>query len=296
LELHFLKRACDVVASYGAAPACWDDCLLFDLDDDNWPARPTAYVWNNVWGWGREDAAYRLANAGFDVVLANATHLYFDLAYEKDPREPGSYWASFVDNRAPFEFNPLDVFQNAHTNSMGQPLTAAQFAKSVRLTAAGRKRIRGIQGGLWGENLRSPAAVEYMAFPRTIALAERAWAVEPDFAKLPDRKSREIAVSTAWNQFANALGQRELPRLSELAGEVRYRVPPPGAIVRDGKLHANVAFPGLTIHYTTDGRVPTIASPLYDDPLPAHPGYQLRAFDARGHASRSIALDPPDAK
>jgi hypothetical protein len=28
---------------------------------------PTAYVWNNVWGWGQEDAAYRLANAGFDV-------------------------------------------------------------------------------------------------------------------------------------------------------------------------------------------------------------------------------------
>ena len=47
---------------------------------------PIAYVWNNVWGWGGEDAAYRLANAGFDVVLCNATHLYFDLSCEKDPR------------------------------------------------------------------------------------------------------------------------------------------------------------------------------------------------------------------
>ncbi len=294
LELYFLKRACGVVAKHGATPACWDDCLLFATADTDWPKRPTAYVWNNVWGWGREDAAYRLANAGFEVVLSNATHLYFDLAHEKDPLEPGYYWAGFVDTRSPFEFNPLDVFQNARSNSMGQPLAVGQFADSVRLNPAGRQRIRGIQGELWGENLRSPAALEYMTFPRTIALAERAWAAEPDFAKLPDPAAREVALTQAWNQFANALGQRELPRLSELAGEVRYRIPPPGAVVRDGKLHANVAFPGLMIRYTTDGKLPTTDSPVYEHPLPARTGYQLRAFDAHGHASRSVAIDQPE--
>ena len=98
---------------------------------------PTAYVWNNVWGWGREDAAYRLANAGFDVVLCNATNLYFDLACEKDPLERGYYWAGFVGMRAPFDFVPLDVFKNASQTSMGVPLQSETFADRVRLTPAG---------------------------------------------------------------------------------------------------------------------------------------------------------------
>ena len=56
------------------------------------------YAWNNAWGSGKEDVAYRLANAGYEVVLANAANLYFDLAYAKDPQEPGYYWAGFVEH------------------------------------------------------------------------------------------------------------------------------------------------------------------------------------------------------
>src|SRR5262249_35290002 len=135
-----------------------------------------AYVWNNVWGWGREDAAYRLANAGYDVVLCNATNLYFDLACEKDPSEIGYYWAGFVDVRAPFDLIPLDVFKNADRTSMGQPVRTESLANRARLTPDGEQHILGIQGQLWGENLRSSEKLESMAFPRLISLAERAWA------------------------------------------------------------------------------------------------------------------------
>ena len=41
------------------------------------------YAWNNVWGWGMEDLAYRLANAGVNVVLCNATDLYLDLVLQQ---------------------------------------------------------------------------------------------------------------------------------------------------------------------------------------------------------------------
>ena len=133
LEIYFLKRACGIVEKHDATPACWDDCLLFAAADTDWPQRPLAYVWNNVWGWGREDAAYRLANAGFDVVLANATNLYFDLATEKDPLEPGYYWAGFVDMRAPFEFNPFDFYQNARAQLDGasrwQPINSPRVTR-----------------------------------------------------------------------------------------------------------------------------------------------------------------------
>ena len=304
LERHFLKRSCDLLAKHGVAPACWEDCLLFSAataTDNNadglragdWSARPTAYVWNNVWGWGREDAAYRLANAGYDVVLCNANHLYFDLACEKDPLEPGYYWAGFVDNRAPFEFNPLDVFQNARSNLMGQPLAPDQFASRVRLSDVGRTHLQGIQGQLWSENLRSPQQLEYMAFPRTIALAERAWAAEPRFATIEDSTAPRKSCARAWNRFANCLAQRELPRLNYLAGDVGYRIPPPGAVVRDGFVHANVAFPGLTIRYSTDGSEPTPASPMFRDAVAVPRVIRLRAFDAHGRSSRTVLISAP---
>jgi hexosaminidase len=253
---------------------------------------PAAYVWNSVWGWGREDAAYRLANAGFDVVVCNATHLYFDLACEKDPLEPGYYWAGFVGMRAPFEFVPLDVFKNAERNAMGQPISQESLAGRTQLTAEGAQHIRGIQGHLWGENLRNGESLEYMAFPRVIALAERAWAKQPAWAEIDDPQEREQQLERDWNQFANRLGQRELPRLDYLCGGIEYRRPPPGATARDGRVLANVAFPGLQIHYTIDGTEPTVNDEIYQAPIPVADGIRLKSFDTRGRGSRTVTVLP----
>ena len=46
------------------------------------------YVWNAIWGLGREDMAYQLANAGYETVICNSSALYLDLAYDLDPLEP----------------------------------------------------------------------------------------------------------------------------------------------------------------------------------------------------------------
>jgi hexosaminidase len=301
LELHFLDRAAELVARRSIQPACWEDCLLLEAEHDKSAAKsrraagrpvPTACVWNNVWGWGREDAAYRLANAGFDVVLCNATHLYFDLACEKDPQEPGYYWAGFVGMRAPFEFVPLDVFKNAAHNSMGQPVSEDSLAGRARVTKESAAHILGIQGQLWAENLRDANALDYMAFPRLIALAERAWARSPDWANIGDASSRRAKLDQDWNQFANRLGQRELPRLDLLG--VQYRLPPPGAVVRSGMVYANIAFPGVVIRYTTDGSEPDQSSPAYSAPFPMAREVKLKSFNTTGSSSRSVQVGDGD--
>jgi hexosaminidase len=297
LELHFLDRASKILKRRSIQPACWEDCLLLEAAHDKasgdnrraaGKSTPTAFVWNNVWSWGQEDAAYRLANAGFDVVLCNATNLYFDLACEKDPLEPGYYWAGFVDMRAPFDFIPLDVFKNAERTSMGQAVRDESLSDRMRLTPTGADHILGIQGQLWGENLRSQQSLEYMGFPRIIALAERAWASSPDWSTITDPTARRLELQRDWNQFANRLGQRELPRLDFLSGGVRYRLPPPGAVVRDVRVSANVAFPGLSIRYTTDGTDPDLASSLFQEPVPLSRNIKLRSFDTRGRSSRTV--------
>jgi hexosaminidase len=303
LELYFLNRASEILQHHAICPACWEDCLLLEVThnasagNDRLAAGrpvPTAYVWNNVWGWGREDAAYRLANAGFDVVLCNATHLYFDLACEKDPLEPGYYWAGFVSTRAPFEFIPLDVFKNAGRDAMGMTVQENSLSDRVHLTPDGERHILGIQGQLWGENLRDAQSVEYMAFPRTIALAERAWARAPDWSQISDATIRNSAMQHDWNQFANRLGQRELPRLDYLFGGVHYRLPPPGAVVRDGRVRANVALPGLAIRYTADGTDPGDTAAVFDEPISTARNIKLKSFDTRGRGSRTVIVGAED--
>jgi hexosaminidase len=94
-----------------------------------------------------------------------------------------------------------------------------------------------------------------------------------------------------WNRFANIVGQREMPRLDYLFGGFNYRIPPPGAVLREGFLHANVDFPGLTIRYTTDGSEPDAESPVYSEPVEVSGMVMLRSFDTKGRGSRVSVVE-----
>ncbi|WP_067467429.1 family 20 glycosylhydrolase [Actinomadura macra] len=218
------------------------------------PARPfrlkgfTPLPWQNVWGWGREDWAYRFANEGTPVVLAHATNLYMDLAYNKDPDEPGYYWAAYVDEKSTFTYQPFDVYANAVEDRWGNPIKPNPAW--TKLTPEGRKNILGIEAQLWAENGKTPEIREYQAFPKLLGAAERAWNRDTP---------APTGMDAAWNTFSNTLGQVTLPLLSfyrpvGLPGTgVNYRIPLPGAKLTGGELTANVRNPGLTVEYSTDG-------------------------------------------
>jgi hexosaminidase len=299
---YFLRRMDDILDSRGLTLAGWEEIGLTnpfytagrkEPNPEFAPRGFVAFVWNAVWGWGAEDLGYRMANAGYPVVLSNASNLYFDLAYDKHPEEPGLYWAGFASTRTTWEFAPFDLFLTARHDMQGVPLDPFGFADRARLTDSGRANVLGIQGQLWSEMLSVPGRMEFMAFPRLIALAERAWASEPDWKNAADLSDLRRRLDVQWNEFANRIGQLELPRLDQFHGGVGYRIPPPGAIVRDGMLHANVAYPGLTIRYTLDGSVPTEDAPRYERPVRAgeHP-VSLRTFDTRGRGSRVVTVEP----
>ena len=304
LKAYFIDRFDAILDRYGIGTAGWEEIALTEVrSGDRVRKAPnpalvddgvTAYVWNAVWGWGAEDTAYELANAGFPVVLANATHFYFDLAYAKHPGEPGLYWAGFVDTKDPFAFMPLDLYEVATEDLLGRPIAGDRYDVWTSLTDRGRANIIGIQGQLWSENIRSDERLEYMVLPRMIALAERAWAPQPPWATIADDARRNAERDVDWNLFANALGRRELPRLDYLHGGVRYRIPPPGARVSAGMLEANAALPGFTIRYTRDGTEPTIDSAQYTGPVDVGSDLDelilLRAFSVSGRGSRTVRV------
>jgi len=255
--------------------------------------RSISYVWSNVWGAGTEGFSYMLANAGYDIVLSHASNFYFNLAYNKHHEEAGQYWAGFVDTRDPFSFIPFNLYKSGTKDYMGQPIPEDAYDDLDQMTEAGKNNILGLQGHLWGATFDTYNRVEYMALPRIISLAERAWSPHQEWMNIQDRTERLDALDKVWNEFANRLGQRELPRLDRMNGGYAYRIPPPGAIRENNKVKANVAYPGLDIRYTTDGSEPTVDSPRYSEPVTVNENItvKLRTFDTRGRGSRVVTVE-----
>lgn len=249
-----------------------------------------AYVWNNVWGWGSEDLAYRLANAGYKTILAPATNFYFDMAYYEDFEELGTYWASYTDLDAPFRFVPFNYYKNA-IDKTGKAVDQKVFQYRDRLTEFGKSNIVGLQALIWSETIRNHDQLEYMLAPKILGFAERAWAKDPLWATEQDSAKAELLYQNDWNTFVNRVGKRELPRLNTMAGGFNYRIPTVGATVNNGLVYANIQIPGLTIRYTTNGKTPDNSSKIYTQPFKKKGVIKFRAFNDKGRGGKTISLD-----
>ena len=154
-----------------------------------------------------------------------------------------------------FTFAPENLPQNAETalNIQGNPYTVTTPEKPAPV-------IRGMQGQTWSETIRTDAQYDEMAFPRAVALAERAWHRadwELDWSPgvVFDGASTDLVpkddLASDYNTFASAMGCREMAKLAKLG--VTYRVPPPGAKVDgSGLLFANTEMPCTKIMYSTN--------------------------------------------
>ena len=250
-----------------------------------------AHVWNNGIGWGSEDLPYKLANAGYKVVLSSVSNLYFDLAYEKAADEPGYYWGGYNDTEKPFYFIPFDYYKNTKEDTAGNPIESSLFEGKERLTDYGKSNILGMQGQLFSENIRNTGILEYLLFPKLLALAERSWVQNPSWATEPDKSKSEIEYNRDWSIFANVLAKKELPRLDYYSGGFGYRIPPVGAIVENGKVSANIQQPGFTIRYTTDGSEPTMNSEIYKTPITAKGKISFAAFSNKGRKGKLTVIE-----
>ena len=296
LQAHFFRRAIDILEKYDVKIGGWEEVVML-RDTQGRPVpnpefvgkRVVPYFWINAWG--QEDLAYRLANIGYEVVMCNVTDFYFDLAYDKDPKEPGLYWGGFNKTRDAYETAPLDLFKTTTTTPSGTPIDIEKIFKDrERLQPENKENIIGVQGQLWSETIKGDQMLEYYFLPKVIGFAETAWS-EREWETIADRDEREKDMLKAWNVFTNILGRKELPRLNSIFGGYHYRIPLPGAVVENGLLKANVEFPGLDLRYTTDGSEPTIESSLFTGPVEVSGTVKIRAFDAAGKGSRTSAIE-----
>ena len=125
-----------------------------------------------------------------------------------------------------------------------------------KLTEDQHKYIWGTQGNLWSEYMLNPEHVEYMAYPRVVAIAEVAWSQ-------PGRKD--------WDDFQRRL-VNTMVRLDLL--NVNYHIPlPEGALVDILEFtEDSVEIPftntrNYKMVYTLDGKEPNAKSTEYTEPL-----------------------------
>ncbi|GLQ72191.1 beta-N-acetylhexosaminidase [Vibrio penaeicida] len=296
---YFIQRISWILEKYSLTLAAWNDGLKHGeyINPHTLAGEGTsAYAWSTLF-WGGADETHTIANTGYEVVVSSPDSTYFDFPYEVDPAEPGYYWGSReTDTREVFGFMPENLPANSETmlDRMGAPMEYA--AGGVALN----RSFKGIQGHLWSETIRTARQQDYMAFPRVLAMAERAWSKadwELDYNASTTFKSNVDGfvgtshVDTAtrdaeWETFANALGYKELAKLDQ-AG-VYYRLPVPGAKIEAGKLVANSSFPGVTIQYSEDGT--TWADYDASNQPSVTAGVKVRTVATNGRVGRSVEV------
>ncbi|WP_229257570.1 family 20 glycosylhydrolase [Duganella callida] len=266
---YFYNRVDGILRKQGLYASGWEEMGARRTAEEGAPQAPnprfnrrgfSLYVWNNTPG--NEDFAYRLANAGYDVVLAPVTNMYLDMSANPNPDEPGVNWGAYLELDTVYDFKPL----------------------AASLSEAGRSHVRGVEATLFSETIRDTHLLDYLMMPRLLAVAERGWAPDPAWARETDPARAEALHRAAWSGFVNLLGQRELPRLDLERGDVFYRIAPPGMVVEGGKVLINHTLPGLTLRYTTDGSVPTVHSKPVTGPIAARGVIQAAGFDRNGRS------------
>ncbi|MEC3878104.1 glycoside hydrolase family 20 protein [Parapedobacter sp. 10938] len=174
------------------------------------------------------------ATAGHDVVMTPDKHLSFD-QYQSDPRTQPEAAGGYIPLSAVYAY---------------EPIPAGLAADKV-------KHILGAQGNIWTAYMPTTEQVEYMAFPRALALAEVAWSdpARRDWDDFNKRLQRHYQLLQRWNV--------NYCRPSYAVGiDVDFNA---DTLTNTITLATEQSAPG--IRYTTDGQEPDAGSALYSKPI-----------------------------
>lgn len=231
LYANFFAKTDELLTKHGLQITGWEEMII---EDPHYEATARKVIDNKKYrdanlrfdAWwdlqGKQDMCYPIANAGYGVVLTCFDYYYFDLAQAPGFDEPGDAWIGYLPLQKTFSFTPFDIYSSYPVDLQLQPFGADYYKDKERLTAAGKKNIKGLQGALWAENMTYDGYMEYQILPRLLALAERAWGPDPAWSGASGSKREQLFVAD-WSSFVQRLRERDLPRLDHYNGGYRYR-------------------------------------------------------------------------
>lgn len=144
LQSYFIRQMDVYLTSKGRKLIGWDEILEGGLS-------PNA----SVMSWRGTEGGIEAVKQGHSVVMSPGSHCYFDHYQSRNPNEPIAF-GGFTPLEKVYEFNPVP--------------------KELNETEA--KLILGGQANLWTEYIPDMKQLEYMTYPRALALAEVLWSGE----------------------------------------------------------------------------------------------------------------------
>ncbi len=245
LQSYFMRRMSKYVQSKGKEVMGWDELTNSTLPDDV-----------IIFGWqGLGKAALKAAEQGHRFVMTPARVLYL-IRYQ------GPQW-----------FEPLTYFGNNTLKDVYnyEPVQSDWKPEYADL-------LMGVQGSLWTEFCNSPEDVNYLLYPRLMALADVAWT---------PKETKD------WQGFLKGV-DNVLPHLDAMGvGYARSMYNIDHKVTPDnGKLSVEMSCirPDVEIRYTTDGSEPTAGSKLYKSPVTVKKDGVLKAATFMGGEQKGMTL------
>ena len=241
LQSYFITRMEKYINSKGKQIIGWDEILEGGL-------APNA----TVMSWRGTEGAVTAAQQHHDVILTPGSHCYFDHYQSTKEDEPLAI-GGFLPLEKVYSFNPIPK----------------------ELTKEESKYVLGAQGNVWTEYMKDSKQVEYMAFPRMVALSEVVWS--------EDKNKNFENFKTRLEFYQQRLDARDVNyanHLHEILGKSE---------IKEGVLYMNLKTSSNTksIRYTLDGTAPNINSAVYKEPLLIDKSVTIHAasFNAKDQVS-----------
>jgi hexosaminidase len=146
VEAYFGRKVVGIIESLGKRPMAWDEQVDADAP------RSVVIQW---WRRDRPDVLAAAARSGYELVMSPADQLYFD--YPQGLGEPGAPWEG---NKG----GPQSIAKILAWEPVPDTFTPEQSGQ-----------VLGIEAAVWTEFIETERYLEFMTFPRLLALAEVAW-------------------------------------------------------------------------------------------------------------------------
>ncbi|ANH05527.1 beta-N-acetylhexosaminidase [Shinella sp. HZN7] len=143
LQAAFLRQVHASVKALGCVTGGWQEAAHGGVLD-----KASSYLI----GWRDVPVSARLAQEGYDIVVAPGQAYYLDMGQSTDWNEPGAGWAGSPSPRDTYDFDPVEGW------------TGEQLA-----------HFKGVQACIWNESMADRAIFDRLVFPRLSAIAETAW-------------------------------------------------------------------------------------------------------------------------
>ena len=234
LQSYMIHRAEEFLNSKDRKLIGWDEILEGGL-------APEA----TVMSWRGEDGGIKSARMGHDVVMTPGNYMYLDF-YQADPKTQPYAIGGYTPIKKVYSYDPVPADS---------------------LTVEECRHILGVQANTWTEYIQTPEHLEYMMFPRALAVAEIGWTPQ-ELRTWEDFKPR----MNAHISKLQGMGIRTFTLSDEL--EVTMQVDTAGReieVILDAEKYP------AEIRYTTDGSVPVASSALYAGPITVQDSAHIKA-------------------